>query len=154
MPLPESIRDNSTAAALADLATTGKLEFGELTIEVAPSNILQALGRAKTTLGLTRLSTVTGVDRYPAEPRFDVVYHLQSMTSKERLRLKVRVPGDNPELESACPVYRAANWYEREVFDFFGIRFLNHPDLKRIMLPEDFEGYPLRKDFPVTGLRY
>jgi NADH-quinone oxidoreductase subunit C len=154
MPLPESIRDNSTAAALADLATTGKLEFGELTIEVAPSNILQALGRAKTTLGLTRLSTVTGVDRYPAEPRFEVVYHLQSMTSKERLRLKVRVPGDNPELESACPVYRAANWYEREVFDFFGIRFLNHPDLKRIMLPEDFEGYPLRKDFPVTGLRY
>jgi len=154
MPLPESIRDNSTAAALADLATTGKLEFGELTIEVAPSDILQALGRAKTTLGLTRLSTVTGVDRYPVEPRFEVVYHLQSMTSKERLRLKARVPGDNPEIESACPVFRSANWYEREVFDFFGVRFLNHPDLKRIMLPEDFEGYPLRKDFPVTGTRY
>ena len=154
MPLPESIRDNSTAAALADLATTGKLEFGELTIEVAPSDILQALGRAKTTLGLTRLSTVTGVDRYPVEPRFEVVYHLQSMTSKERLRLKARVPGDNPEIESACPVFRSANWYEREVFDFFGVRFLNHPDLKRIMLPEDFEGYPLRKDYPVTGTRY
>ena len=154
MPLPESIRENSTAAALADLATTGKLEFGELTIEVAPSNILEALTRIKTTLGFDRLSTVTGVDRYPVEPRFEVVYHVQSMKTKERLRLKARVPGDDPEIESACPVYRAANWYERETFDFFGIRFLNHPDLKRIMLPEDFEGYPLRKDFPVTGTRY
>jgi NADH-quinone oxidoreductase subunit C len=157
--LPESIRDNSTAAALADLATTGKLELCELTIEVAPSNILEALSRAKKTLGFNRLSTVTGVDRYPVEPRFEVVYHLQSMKTKERLRLKARVaspaqPGDNPEIESACPIYRAANWYEREVFDFFGIRFLNHPDLKRIMMPEEFEGYPLRKDFPVTGMRY
>jgi NADH-quinone oxidoreductase subunit C len=154
MPLPDSISDNSTAAALADLATTGKLEFGELTIEVAPSNILEALGRAKTTLGFDRLSTVTGVDRYPTEPRYEVVYHLQSVSTKSRLRVKARVPGGNPEIESACPVYRAANWYEREVFDFFGVRFLNHPDLKRIMLPEDFEGHPLRKDFPVTGMRY
>jgi NADH-quinone oxidoreductase subunit C len=154
MPIPESIRDNSTAAALADLATTGKLEHGELTIEVSPSNILEALNRIKTTLGFNRLSTVTGVDRYPVEPRFEVVYHVQSMSTKERLRLKARVSGDSPEIESACPVFRAANWYEREVFDFFGVRFLNHPDLKRIMLPEDFEGYPLRKDFPVTGTRY
>lgn len=152
--LPESIRDHSTAAALADLAVTGKLEFGELTIEVAPANIVAALGRAKTQLGFTRLSTVAGVDRYPVEPRYEVVYHLQSVTSKERLRIKARVPGDNPEIESACSVYRSANWYERETYDFFGIRFLNHPDLKRIMLPEQFEGHPLRKDFPVTGTRY
>jgi NADH-quinone oxidoreductase subunit C len=154
MPLPESIRDNSTAAALADLATTGKVEFGELTIEVAPSDVLAALGRARTDLGFNRLSTVTGVDRYPVEPRFEVVYHLQNIATKERIRFKARLHGDNPEIESICPVFRAANWYEREVFDFFGIRFLNHPDLKRIMMPDEFEGYPLRKDFPVTGLRY
>jgi NADH-quinone oxidoreductase subunit C len=154
MPLPESIRDNATAAALADLATTGRVDFGELTIEVAPSDILPALGRAKTSLGFNRLSTITGVDRFPVEPRFEIVYHLQSIATKERIRFKARVYGDNPEIESACPVFRAANWYEREVFDFFGVRFLNHPDLKRIMLPEDFEGYPLRKDFPVTGTRY
>ena len=154
MPLPDLFRDNSTAAALSDLATTGKLEFGELTVEIAPANILEALRRIKTTLGFNRLSTITGVDRFPVEPRFEVVYHVQSMTTKERLRIKARVPGDNAEIESACPVYRAANWYEREVFDFFGIRFLNHPDLKRIMLPEEFEGFPLRKDFPVTGTRY
>ena len=152
--LPDSLRDNSTAAALADLATTGKVEFGELTIEVAPANIVAALSRARAELGFNRLSTITGVDRYPVEPRFEVVYHLQSIATKERIRFKARVSGDNPEIESACPVYRAANWYEREVFDFFGIRFLNHPDLKRIMMPEEFEGYPLRKDFPVTGLRY
>jgi NADH-quinone oxidoreductase subunit C len=152
--LPDSLRDNSTAAALADLATTGKVEFGELTIEVAPSDILSALARARKTLGFNRLSTITGVDRYPVEPRFEVVYHLQSIATKERIRFKARVSGDNPEIESACPVFRAANWYEREVFDFFGIRFLNHPDLKRIMMPDEFEGYPLRKDFPVTGMRY
>jgi NADH-quinone oxidoreductase subunit C len=94
------------------------------------------------------------VDLYPAEPRFAVIYHMQSIATRERLRIKTRVSGDKPELESACSVYPAANWYERETFDFFGIRFLNHPDLKRIMMPEDFEGNPLRKDFPVTGLRY
>ena len=154
MPLPESLRDNSAAAALADLATAGKLEFGELTIEIAAANIVEALRRIKTNLGFNRLCTVTGVDRFPEEPRFEVVYHVQSMATKARLRIKSRVRGDNPEIESACSVYRAANWYEREIFDFFGIRFLNHPDLKRIMLPEEFEGYPLRKDFPVTGTRY
>src|SRR5215831_16022010 len=132
--LPDSLRDNSTAAALASLATDGKLTFGELTIEVAPANIVDALSLVKNTLGFNRLSTITGVDRFPAEPRFEVVYHLQSMSTRDRLRIKTRVSGENPELESACPVFRAANWYEREVFDFFGIRFLNHPDLKRIML--------------------
>jgi NADH-quinone oxidoreductase subunit C len=154
MPLPELLRDNSTAAALADLATAGNLDFGELTVEIAPAQILEALHRIKGTLGFNRLSTITGVDRFPVEPRFEVVYHVQSMATRQRLRIKARVSGENPEIESACPVYRAANWYEREVFDLFGIRFLNHPDLKRIMLPEDFEGFPLRKDFPVTGTRY
>ena len=152
--LPDSLRDNSTAAAFDDLATTGKLEFGELTIEIAPENMVAALNRARNTLGFNRLATVTGVDRYPMEPRFEVVYHLQSITTRARLRIKARLSGNNPEIESACSVYPAANWYERETFDFFGIRFLNHPDLKRIMLPEEFEGFPLRKDFPVTGTRY
>jgi NADH-quinone oxidoreductase subunit C len=152
--LPESLSGYPTAAALADLATGGKFELGELTIEIAPENILAALGRLKRDLQFERLSTVTGVDRYPAEPRFEVVYHLQSIARKERVRVKARVSGANPEIESAVPVYRSANWYERETFDFFGVRFLNHPNLVRIMLPEDWEGYPLRKDYPVTGTRY
>src|SRR6185437_9120091 len=135
--LPDSLRDNSTAAAFDDLATTGNSEFGELTIEIAPQNIVAALDRARNTLGFNRLASVTGVDRYPMEPRFEVVYHLQSIATRARIRIKARLSGTNPEIESICSVYPAANWYERETFDFFGIRFLNHPDLKRIMLPEE-----------------
>ena len=108
---------------------------------------------AGTLLASHRLSTVTGVDRYPAEPRFEVVYHLQSVERNERLRLKCRLAGANPEIDSVTSVWRAANWYERETFDLFGISFRNHPDLRRIMLTEDFDGHPLRKDFPVTGSR-
>ena len=152
--LPETLNDKPAAAALADLAVTGNFDFGELTVEVAPENIVKALRRAKDDLKFERLSTVTGVDRYPAEPRFEVVYHLQSVSSKARLRIKTRVSGANPELESAVSVYRSADWYERETFDLFGVRFLNHPDLRRIMMPEDWEGHPLRKDYPVTGSRY
>jgi len=152
--IPEGLRDNPIAAALSDVAATAKFEFNELTVEVAPANLLEALRRIKHDLHFERLSTVTGVDRYPAEPRFEVVYHLQSVAGKKWLRLKARLPGDNPEIESACAVYRSANWYERETFDLFGVRFLNHPDLTRIMLPEDWVGHPLRKDVPVTGNRY
>jgi NADH-quinone oxidoreductase subunit C len=152
--IPEDLRDNPLASALSDLATTAKFQFNELTVEVAPANLLEALRRVKHDLHFERLSTVTGVDRYPAEPRFEVVYHLQSVAGKKWLRLKARLSGDNPEIESACAVYRSANWYEREVFDLFGVRFLNHPDLTRIMLPEDWVGHPLRKDVPVTGNRY
>jgi NADH-quinone oxidoreductase subunit C len=140
--------------SLNDLAIATKEQFGELTIEVAPENILAALRRLRDDLQFERLSTVTGVDRYPAEPRFEVVYHLQSIATKQRVRIKARVSGANPEIESATSVYRSADWYERETFDLFGIRFLNHPELRRIMLPDDWEGHPLRKDYPITGTRY
>src|ERR1700735_4190440 len=117
--IPESLRDNPIAAALSDVAATAKFEFNELTVEVAPANLLEAPRRIKHVLHFERLSTVTGVDRYPAEPRFEVVYHLQAVAGKKWLRLKARLSGDNPEIESACAVYRSANWYEREVFDLF-----------------------------------
>jgi NADH-quinone oxidoreductase subunit C len=152
--IPDSLRDNPIAAALADVAVTAKFEFAELTVEIHPAYIREALRRVKDELKFERLSTVTGVDRFPAEPRFEVVYHLQAIAGKQRLRLKARVSGENPEIDSACAVYRAANWYEREVFDLFGVRFLNHPNLTRIMLPDDWPGHPLRKDVPVTGTRY
>jgi NADH-quinone oxidoreductase subunit C len=152
--IPEDLRDNPLAAAFDRLAVVAKFEFNELTIEVSPADILEALRLAKHDLKFERLSTVTAVDRYPAEPRFEIVYHLQAIAAKKWLRLKVRLSGDNPEMESAFPVYRSANWYEREVFDLFGVRFLNHPNLTRIMMPDDWVGYPLRKDAPVTGTRY
>jgi NADH-quinone oxidoreductase subunit C len=144
----------SLVAALGDLAVSSKEEFGELTVEVAPGNILAVLARLKGELKFERLTSVTGVDRFPAEPRFEVVYHLQSIANKGRLRVKARLSGDNPHIESAVGVYRSADWYERETFDLFGIVFQNHPDLTRIMMPEGWEGHPLRKDYPVTGTRY
>jgi len=151
--LPESLRDHPVASAFEDIAAAAKFEFAELTIEVAPENIVDALGRAKA-LGFEQLTTVTGVDRYPLEPRFEVVYHLHSFSKKLRLRLKARVSGARPEIETACGVYSSANWYERETWDLFGVVFLNHPDLRRIMLPDDWEGHPLRRDVPTTGTRY
>jgi NADH-quinone oxidoreductase subunit C len=152
--LPEELRENPIAAALDDVATTAVVAFDELTVEIAPARIVDALHILKHQLGYERLTSVTGVDRFPVEPRFEVVYHLQCVARKERLRLKVRLPGDNPEIESAAHVYRSANWYERETWDLFGIKFLNHPDLTRILMPDDCPGHPLRKDYPVTGTRY
>jgi len=152
--IPEDLRDNPLVSALADLATTANFKFNELTVELDPAHILEALRRLKGDLKFERLSTVTAVDRYPAEPRFEIVYHLQSIANNQRIRLKARISGENPEIESAFPVYRSANWYEREVFDLFGVRFLNHPNMTRIMMPDDWVGHPLRKDVPVTGTRY
>jgi NADH-quinone oxidoreductase subunit C len=152
--IPEDLRDNPLVSALADLATTANFKFNELTVELDPAHILEALRRLKGDLKFERLSTVTAVDRYPAEPRFEIVYHLQSIANNQRIRLKARISGENPEIESAFQVYRWANWYEREVFDLFGVRFLNHPDMRRIMMPDDWVGNPLRKDVPVTGTRY
>jgi NADH-quinone oxidoreductase subunit C len=99
------------------------------------------------------LSDVTCVDWYPQEPRFEVIYHLLSIPNKERVRLKVRLDGGSPALESVTSVWPAANFFEREVYDLFGVRFEGHPYLRRIMMPEDWDGNPLRKDFPVEGYR-
>jgi NADH-quinone oxidoreductase subunit C len=155
--LPESIQSHEDAAsleaALPAAIVTGKYDRGELTLEIAPEEIVPVLRHFKTAGQYERLSAVTGVDRYPAEPRFEVVYHLHSVSRNARVRLKARVSGTNPEIDSVTPVYLSANWYERETFDLFGIRFLNHPDLRRIMMPEDWEGHPLRKDYPKTGQR-
>jgi NADH-quinone oxidoreductase subunit C len=151
--IPEELRSNPVAASLDDVATTARFAFDELTVEIDPARIVEALGRLKAA-GFERLTSVTGVDRYPAEPRFEVVYHLQSVAGKQRLRLKARISGENSEIESACSVYRAANWYERETFDLYGVRFLNHPNLTRILMPDDWPDHPLRKDVPVTGTRY
>ncbi|HLI83920.1 MAG TPA: NADH-quinone oxidoreductase subunit C [Bryobacteraceae bacterium] len=155
--LPDSLQEHATAAAVENFdpgaVAGGKYDRGELTLEIAPERIVAVCGFLKHQRDFNRLSSVTAVDRFPAEPRFEVVYHLHAVERKERLRLKARVSGIDPEIESVTPVWRSANWYEREVFDLFGISFRNHPNLKRIMMPEDWEGHPLRKDYPVTGTR-
>ena len=104
-------------------------------------------------LSFKYLSDVTALDRYPSEPRFEVVYHLRSLPSGECLRLKARLEEANPHIDSVTPLWPSANAFEREVFDLFGIHFDGHPDLRRLLLPEDWEGHPLRKDYPTTGYR-
>jgi NADH-quinone oxidoreductase subunit C len=97
------------------------------------------------------LTDITAVDFLgKKEPRFEVVYHLYSFRSNRRLRVKAAVPEAEPVVESLTPLWKAANWLEREVWDMFGIRFEGHPDLRRILLYEEFQGYPLRKDYPVN----
>jgi len=132
------------------------LEFrGETTIVVPREHIRRAAEflRTEPSLQFTFLSDITTVDRFPLEPRFEVNYHLLSIERGMRLRLKVRLAGNDPNVLSVVPVWPTANWHERESFDLFGIRFEGHPDLTRILMPDDWEGYPLRKDYPVEGFR-
>ncbi len=128
---------------------------GETTLVLRPDRLIAICEflRDIPELSFKFLADVTAVDRYPNEPRFEVVYHLLSLETGERLRLKVRLPGDKPRVLSVLPVWPAANALEREVFDLFGIYFEGHPYLRRIFMPEDWEGYPLRKDYPTEGYR-
>jgi NADH-quinone oxidoreductase subunit C len=100
-------------------------------------------------LGFTFLAELTAADFWPREPRFELVYILVSFTRRARLRVRVRLDGHDPRVTTVCDVWPAANWLEREVWDLFGIVFDGHPDPRRLLMPEDWEGYPLRKDYPV-----
>ena len=113
----------AVAAFDADAVRGGKYDREELTLETPPAKIVSVCGFLKYDQKFVRLSTVTAVDRYPAEPRFEVVYHLHSIDPHQRLRVKCRVRGEDPVIESVASVWRSADWYEREVFDLFGIKF-------------------------------
>ena len=105
--------------------------------------------RDRSDLGFDLLADITAVDLWPREPRFELVYILVSIANRKRLRLKVRLPGQSPHVASVIGVWPAANWLEREVWDLFGIAFDGHPDPRRLLMPEDWDGFPLRKDYPV-----
>ena len=92
------------------------------------------------------------VDRFEKKNRFEMIYNLVSIDNNERLFIKIRLDSKNPEMESLIPVWKSANWYEREAYDLMGINFLNHPDLRRMYMPENYEYHPLRKDFPLMGI--
>lgn len=131
----------------------GILDRGEWTIILNPAAIRPSCEFLRSRCGFLMLSNATAVDWYPSEPRFEVVYHLLCHDRKLRLRLKCKVSGNNPVIDSVTSVWNSADWQEREIFDLFGIRFNGHPDLRRILLPDGWEGHPLRKDYPVTGYR-
>ncbi len=136
-----------------------KEAFGETTVIADPAGIVDLCRYLKGSENYLRLSAVTAVDVHPAEPRFEIVYHLHSLEKNRRLRVKCRIAGEKPggekpEINSVTGVWRAANWYEREVYDMFGVTFRNHPNHIRILMPLDWEGHPLRKDYPVHGYKY
>jgi NADH-quinone oxidoreductase subunit C len=140
---------NSTAVASA------KFDRNELTIWVNRTSLREACLALKNDphLQYNMLSDITCVDWYPNQPRFEVVYQLFSIPQKKYLRLKVRLAGSDASVDSLVPIWPGANFFEREVFDLFGVRFDEHPNLTRIMMPENWEGHPLRKDYPVEGYR-
>lgn len=154
--IPEQIQSFPEAAGLEahdrGILAGGNFDRGELTLEVARERIVDACEWLKAR-GYNLLSCVTCVDWWPAEPRFHVVYQLYSLSEHKRLRLKVKLPGDGARVPSVISVWTGANYYEREVWDLFGVHFDGHPDLRRIMMPDDWEGHPLRKDYPIEGIR-
>jgi NADH-quinone oxidoreductase subunit C len=132
------------------------LDFrGEKTLVVPRTHLVRALELMQSApdLAFNFLSDVTCVDRFPVEPRFELNYHLHSLLTRAVIRIRVRAHGSDPVVPSITQLWPGANWHEREIFDLFGVRFEGHPDLRRILMPEDWEGHPLRKDYPVEGYR-
>ena len=126
---------------------------GETTIVVAKEFLRGAARQCceDAALQFNLLTDASCVDRFPMEPRFEINYHLVSIPRRDKIRLRVRISGENPVVDTLVPVWPGANWLEREIFDLFGVRFSEHPDLRRILLPDDWEGYPLRRDYPTEG---
>jgi len=125
---------------------------GELTLEIKAESCHEVLKSLKEVFGFDLLSDMTSIDYYTDELRFGVSYNLVSLSNRTRLRVTTRVEEDNPIVDSAVDIWAAANWFEREAWDMMGIRFNNHPDHRRMFMPEDFEYHPLRKEFPLIGI--
>ena len=147
---------NAIAAALGPALPGVQIEVAptldlQSTLYVQPENVIAVLTalRDHPDLKFQLLSEMTAIDFWPREPRFEVVYILVSIEHRLRARLKVRLPADDPHLPTATVIWPAANWLEREIWDMFGIAFDGHPDPRRLLMPEDWEGYPARKDYPV-----
>jgi NADH-quinone oxidoreductase subunit C len=150
--LPEHPAVKAILAWNADALADAKFDRGELTLTIVPEQIRAAAATVQAA-GYNFFEDMTAVDWFPSSPRFQLSYHLLSHAYKERLRLRVLVEEASPSVQSIVSVWPAANYYEREVFDLFGIRFDEHPNLRRIMMPDDWQGHPLRKDYPVEGYR-
>lgn len=147
---------HSPASAISSLeskfSVLQKTEFrGETTLVVKAENIIEICEFSKSDLGFDYLIDLSGVDYMGEDPRFEVVYELYSLAKGEWLRLKARISEDVLEIDSVSSVWATADWHEREAFDMYGIRFKNHPDLRRILMWDGYPYFPLRKDFPLAG---
>jgi NADH-quinone oxidoreductase subunit C len=162
--MPDSIKPHPERAALAPLVEALAQAAGPHLLEVVagddmdelalrPEGLLDVIALARRS-GFDLLVDIGGTDHYPLQPRFEISYHLTSIANGQfdRLRLRVFCEGEEPVVPSLTHLWPNADWAEREVFDLFGVRFSGHPDLRRLLNPDDFVGYPLRKDFPLRGL--
>ncbi len=143
--LAGEIRDAQEGAVLDTVH-----HHGQAVIVVEPGTIREVLELLRAR-GFRHLMSVHGVDYYPEEPRLGVIYEMLDMEALDRVRVKLRVPTDAPHVDSVTPAWPTANHQEREVYDLFGVEFTDHPDLRRILMPEDYEGHPQRRDFPIGG---
>jgi len=150
--LPEHPAVKAILAWNPEALTDAKWDRGELTLTIAAEEIRPAAAAVQAG-GYNFFEDMTAVDWFPAAPRFQLSYHILSHGFKEHIRLRVLLDEAEPSVDSITAVWPAANYYEREVFDLFGIRFEGHPNLRRILMPDDWVGHPLRKDYPVEGYR-
>ena len=143
---------NKIKAKFGDLITEPTEFRGEITLKLADAEkIFDVCQFAKRSLGFDYLVDICSVDNYGEDPRWTVIYHLRGVANGQDLRIKTDVSEEKSELPSVLPVWRTANWHEREVYDLMGIRFSGHPDLRRILMWEGYPYHPLRKDFPLAG---
>jgi NADH-quinone oxidoreductase subunit C len=143
---------NNLNDTLRDSVLSIKEEHGHIIFDIMPSAIVEVVTylRSKKGFSFTTLIDITAIDFPAKEKRFQLVYHFLSMTENKRCKITMAV-SDQETVKSVTPIFDCANWFEREIFDLFGIRFSSHPDLRRILTDYGFEGHPLRKDFPTTG---
>jgi NADH-quinone oxidoreductase subunit C len=152
--VPDATELELTAQELRDREERSVLETefhrGRAVLVIDPPSVRPVLTHLQGR-GYTFLASLHGVDYYPEEPRLGVLYELLDMNRVDRISVKARVATDAPEIDSVVELFPTAEYQEREVFDMFGVRFRGHPDLRRILMPEDYQGYPQRRDFPVGG---
>ena len=143
---------NQIKAKFGDLVAEPAEFRGEISLKIANAEkIFDVCSFAKKQLGFDFLVDITSVDNYGEDPRWTVIYHLRSLANNVELRLKTDVSEEKSELPSVLPIWRTANWHEREIYDMMGIRCAGHPDLRRILMWEGYPYHPLRKDFPLAG---
>lgn len=148
--MPDEAGLSQLAEQLGDAVQSTLFFRGKARIEVAPESIAGVLRKLRER-GFTALMSVHGVDYYPEEPRLGVQYELLDMKALDRVTVTLRVPLDAPNVPSVTPDWPTANHQEREIYDMFGVVFDGHPDMRRILMPEDYEGHPQRRDFPIGG---
>lgn len=127
-------------------------DYGELTIEVKSTDIFATLKVLKENFGFEYLADICATDLYTEKLRFEILYNLTNLETYDRIRVKCRVDEGSPKLDSVTPLWHSANWHEREAYDMMGIIFEGNPDLRRMFMPEDYEYFPLRKEFPLIGI--